>query len=85
MILKKIQDLFSENILELEKKYLRSVIFGTTRQNRLSLFIPETDVCLKNLFINLLGPKEMISSFEQYLSNNLVYTFKLFPEVCHTR
>ena len=42
-------------------------------------------MCLKNLFIDVLGPKEKISSFEDYLSEYLVYTSKLFPKVCHTQ
>ena len=35
--------------------------------------------------IDLLGPKEMILLFAQYLSKHLVDTVKLLPDICHVR
>ena len=35
--------------------------------------------------INLLGPKEMILSFAQYLSKYLVDPDKFLPDICHVQ
>ena len=35
--------------------------------------------------IDLLGPKEMILLFAQYLSKHLVDADKLLPDICHVR
>ena len=35
--------------------------------------------------IDLLGPKEVILSFAQYLSKYLVYPDKMMPDICHVR
>ena len=35
--------------------------------------------------IDLLGPKEVMLSFAQYLPQNLNYPYKLLPEDFHTR
>ena len=45
----------------------------------------EDSLFFKSLVLDFLGPKEMIISLAQYLSKNLVYSYKLFPEVFHAR
>ena len=54
-----------------------------------SLLPRENSLFLKNLVLDFLGPKEMIISLAQYLSENHVYSYKLFPEVffvvCHVK
>ena len=37
------------------------------------------------MFNNLFGPKELILYYQQWLSQNLMDSSKVFPEVCHNR
>ena len=45
----------------------------------------ECSLFLKNLVLDILGPREMIIELAQYLSKRLVCHYNLFPEVCDTR
>ena len=45
----------------------------------------EDSLFLKNLVLDLLGPKKMIKSLAQYLSNYHVCPYELFPYICHVR
>ena len=40
---------------------------------------------LKNLVLDFLGLNEMIIQLAQYLSKNLVWPYKLFPDVFNVR
>ena len=66
------------------KWFLMFVTFDDTRKN-------DVWSSWKQLFfemfvsIDLLGPKEMILLFAQYLSKHLVDTVKLLPDICHVR
>ena len=51
-----------------------------------SLFLFGTiDFTFKNLVLDFLGLKEKIIRLAQYLSKNLVWPYKLFPDVFHVR
>ena len=50
-----------------------------------NLFPREDSLFLKNLVLDLLGPKEMIESLAHYLSEKHVCPYDVFHDICHIR
>ena len=76
----------SKKIVDPVNCYPRFVTLDSTRKNgKKSSFAGEQLYFEMFVSIDLLGTIEMILSFAQLSSKNIVHLYKKFPEVCHTR
>ena len=60
--------------------------YSVKREKTGQFFHREDSIFLKKImFKNLFGPKELILYVQQWLSQNLMDSSKVLPEVCHNR